>query len=198
MFAVALIETRIDYTIDQKLLDHWKFLPDDWDALAVVSNRNYECTKQKYVSIPDINNFGDYNSLLTSDWFWSHFLRYERVLICHCDSGLLRTGIEEFLEWDHVGAPWKFQQHGGNGGLSLRNPEVMHEICKNNTWALGRAYEDVWFSNIMFGTYDLAPRSVCEKFSVETIYKLGTLGYHNIKGYLPPREVENIMSQYLK
>lgn len=196
MYALALIETRINQRIDDKIHDHAYFLPDDWHKFAVVCERNHKETKLPYILIDEVNSFNDYNRILTKADFWNNFLEYERVLICQADSGLLREGIDEFLKWDYVGAPWKFQEHGGNGGLSLRNPKVMHEICLNHTWTLGMAYEDVWFSNIMYGNYDLAPRCVCETFSAETIYRLGTLGYHNIGGYLSSREVQNIMNQY--
>lgn len=196
MFALALIETRIVKGIDEKIEEHAQFLPDDWKQLAVVSPRNSHCSNKDRVIIPEVNSLQNYNAILTGQAFWRQFLDYGRVLICQMDSGLLRTGIEEFLEWDHVGAPWKFQQHGGNGGLSLRNPQVMHKLCTENHWNPGMAYEDVWFSNLMYGSYDLAPRVVCEKFSVETIYQLGTLGYHNIGGYLTHREVDKIMKQY--
>jgi hypothetical protein len=199
MYALALIETRIVDNMDRKLEDHAKFLPDDWHSRVVLSSRSFaNSSLYGSIIIPDVNNFSDYNRILTTVEFWGNFLDYDRVLICQMDSGLLKKGIEDFLEWDYVGAPWKFQHHGGNGGLSIRNPKVMHEICKNNRYSLGMAYEDVWFCNIMYGKYDLAPRTVCEKFSVETIYRLGTLGYHNISGYLSSREVQNIMSQYLK
>ena len=198
MFALALIETRVDHNIDTKINEHAKYLPENWHQIAVVSDRNRYCTKKGTGLISNINSLNDYNRILTRAKFWENFLDYDRVLICQMDSGLLRKGIEEFLEWDYVGAPWKFQRHGGNGGLSIRNPKVMHEICCTHVWTPGMAYEDVWFCNIMYGKYDLAPRAICEKFSVETIFQLGTLGYHNIDGYLTRREVKEIREQYLK
>ena len=198
MHCVALIETREHFQIDAKLQAHFDMLPDSFYPVALVANRNREPIEIfERLEIPEINSLTDYNRLLTRSEFWEKFLKYERVLICHCDSGILREGIEEFLDYDYVGAPWKFQQHGGNGGLSLRNPKVMHEICCTHKWSPGMAYEDVWFCNVMYGKYDLAPRAVCEKFSVETIYRLGTFGYHNIQGYLSRHEVDNIMYQYL-
>ena len=196
MFALALIETRIVTGMDKKIEDHARFLPDDWDQLAVVSNRSLDNTKKTKIVIPEVNSLKNYNRVLTDSCFWMLFMKYERVLICHMDSGLLRTGIEEFLPWDYVGAPWKFQHNGGNGGLSLRNPNVMIEICTKHKWNPGMAYEDVWYCNYMMGNYDLAPRAICEQFSVETIYRLGTLGYHNIKSYQTTSDVEKIINQY--
>jgi len=199
MNALILTETRRT-PITESLNRHLRFLPG-WDHVVVCSKDNQDMYDAKKVIVPPITPdryYRDYNMLFTQAGFWSNFLQYDRVIVCHQDSGLLRPGIEEFLEWDYVGAPWKFQQHGGNGGLSLRNPKIMYEICVNNHYSAGMAYEDVWFCNIMYGKYDLAPRAVCEKFSVETIYQLGTLGYHNIEKYLTNREVQNIIGQYLK
>lgn len=140
----------------------------------------------------------EYNLMLTSLDFWNIFKDYDRVLIFQHDSMLLRDGIDEFLKWDYIGSPWKFQQHGGNGGLSLRNPNRMIEVIKNRRWHGGDGNEDVYFSNEMKGTSGLAPRTECEKFSCETIFKLGTLGYHAIEQYLTPEQVNQIKTQYVQ
>jgi len=139
-----------------------------------------------------------YNSLLTTAHFWQEFFTYERILVFQHDSGLLRSGIEQFYPYDYVGAPWKFQEHGGNGGLSLRNPKVMAEICSRYPRQNKKENEDVYFSNAMFHHKigNLAPRSICEQFSVETIYRLGTLGWHAIDKYMSEKQVNDIMTQY--
>ena len=46
---------------------------------------------------------------------------------------LLKSGIEEFLKWDYIGAPWEKPKEGcfvGNGGLSLRTRDKMIEITE--------------------------------------------------------------------
>ncbi len=110
---------------------------------------------------------------------------------------MLRKGIEEFLEWDYIGAPWKFQEHGGNGGLSLRNPSVMFNICSvyNYNQSID-GYEDIWFSKYVKQDWNLAPREECSKFSCETIYQEGTLGVHAIDRYLTPEQCQKIKTQY--
>jgi len=77
---------------------------------------------------------------------------------------LLRTGIEEFYEWDYVGAPWKFQQHGGNGGLSLRNPKAMIEVIKRKPYKPEYGNEDLYICNVLkeMPEFKLAPREVRE------------------------------------
>lgn len=148
-----------------------------------------------------INSMRDYNALLLSKRLWRN-LNADRVLIFQHDSMLLKPGIEDFLEWDYIGAPWRFQSWGGNGGLSIRNPKTMMEIIDKGNWD-GQINEDVFISNEIEksrGTYyqmNLAPREQCEKFSVESIYKLGTIGYHAIDTWLTTSECESIRTQYL-
>jgi hypothetical protein len=176
-FAVSLIESRKDCFEIWK--SHERFLPD--------------CSLYIDTSVSSIKQ---YNELLTSLEFWNEF-EEDYILIIQHDSGILRTGIEEFYEWDYVGAPWKFQEHGGNGGLSWRSKEAMIWCINQKPWGPSLGNEDVYFSNLLKDSpFKLAPREVCERFSCESIYKEGTLGYHAIEKYLTPEQVTKIKTQY--
>lgn len=161
-----------------------------------------EGTEVLWESSLPIVNMHDYNKHLTDPKFWAEHCDVDRVLIFQHDSGLLRKGIEEFFDFDYCGAPWVFQLHGGNGGLSLRNPRIMLHICQQFPYR-GMAVhgnEDVYFSNIMHESKGcaglLAPREVCSKFSVESIYQLGTFGWHGIHKWLTPQQCNNVLNQY--
>lgn len=186
MNGAILIENRGDKNLMVRHAEATgKFIPDSW-GLEVWDHL-------------DIKSLHDYNRILTSKEFWKE-VPFEKVLIFQMDSTLLRPGIEEFLKYDYVGAPWKFQNHGGNGGLSLRTKDVMLDIIDSNPYK-GEAphgYEDVYFSNMLLtGKYGkLAPREVCKQFSCESIFELGTLGYHAIDKYLSYHECEMIKTQY--
>ncbi len=181
---VILVENRPGLSADA-IKNHIPFLPKDWRFI------HYNESK--------INSIEAYNILMTSKSFWDNFLYYDRVLIIQHDSALLRKGIEEFLEWDYVGAPWTFQESGGNGGLSLRNPLVMSNICNNYVYrAALEGNEDIWFSKLVAIEGKLAPRSVCSKFSCEAIYQEGTLGIHAIDRYLTLEQCQKIRNQYGK
>lgn len=148
----------------------------------------------------DLKTLSDYNRLLTSKEFWQG-IPFDKVLITQMDAEILRPGIEDFLEYDYVGAPWKFQQHGGNGGFSLRTKNSILDVIEYNPYKgeSVHGYEDVYFSNVLkqFPSYGkLAPREVCEKFSCESIFALGTLGIHAIDKYLKPDQCETIRKQY--
>lgn len=174
-----IIENRNISNLNSVIREHMKYLPD-WGFI------HYK---------PLIKNITDYNKLLTSLSFWES-VPFDKVLIFQHDSMILRPGIDEFLEWDYVGAPWKFQMHGGNGGLSLRSKKAMIETLSVHTWDQSKGNEDIFFSNNLIGK--LAPRCVCEKFSCETTYKLGTFGIHAIDKYLTEEEQSRILLQYIK
>lgn len=177
--AVVLIENRFDTT--KILLDHLFYLPEN----------------SKGYIFDNIKSIDEYNNLLTSVEFWNRF-EEENILIIQHDSALLKKGIEEFYEWDYVGAPWKFQQHGGNGGLSFRKKSAMIE-CVNRVPYINTPNnnEDIYFSNALtILNKKLAPREICEKFSCETIFKMETMGYHAIDRYLSEYECNLIKNQY--
>lgn len=179
-FCSIIIENR--FNVDQVIADHYRFLP----------KLNFPI----HLNIENIKTIEDYNKLLTSSNFWSG-IKEDKVIIFQHDSALLKPITYEFLEWDYVGAPWKFQEHGGNGGLSLRSKEAMLWCIDKQPWNPSLGNEDVYFSNLLKDSpYKLAPREVCEKFSCESIFKLGTIGYHAIDKYLTAEEVHQIKTQY--
>lgn len=199
--AIVIVETR-KIPLRNIIKNH---LQDGWQ-LVVFCGSNFDFVKEETKGLNaiihkvgvDINE-KYYNILLTSKAFWEA-LDYERVLIFQHDSGVLRKGIEEFLQWDYIGAPWKFQAHGGNGGLSIRNPKTMLEIISYTGYdqrVCGN--EDVYFCNYMKALRrNLAPREVCEKFSVESIFKLGTWGYHAIEKHFSKQLCNQIKTQYVQ
>lgn len=195
MIATCIIETRHFENLSRIIDDHLSKLPEN-DLFIFHGKHNkylFGNRKAKYQEVR-VETLRDYNTLLTSTVFWDRFLTYDHVLIFQTDSMILKEGIENFYPYDYVGAPWKFQYHGGNGGLSLRSPKVMYETLMRIPYNYGLGYEDVYFCNHMKGK--LAPRRVCEKFSVETIFQLDTLGYHAIENYLSKQQCDEIKNQY--
>lgn len=193
-YGAIIIETRIIPEIREIIDSHMQYLP--FDLVVYCSHFNEHLFKGlTSIIIPHINSLNDVNRLMTNPLFWEG-VPFDKVLNFQSDSRILRPGIEEFYEWDWVGAPWKFQDHGGNGGLSWRNVEAMENICKLVPYSPSYGYEDVYFCNAMKNSdYKLAPRDVCKKFSCETIFELGTLGCHAIENYFPDRAHE-IYNQY--
>lgn len=192
MNAAVITETR-NFN-PQIIRDHLGMLPDDFELVVFCGNnlrsfQEFDCKKYNV----SINNLNDYNRLLTSHFFWDKLQDYERVLIFQTDSKILREGMEDFYQWSYVGAPWKFQNKGGNGGLSLRDPKTSLQTINKTPYHFGLGYEDVYFSNHL---PNVAPRNECKKFSCETIFQLGTLGYHAIHNYMTNEQIKQIENQY--
>lgn len=178
--AAIIIDNRPG--LEPVIAAHKRFLPEDWAIY--------------WVKDLATGNAMAYNRLLTSSRFWKS-LPADKVLIFQHDSVLLKQGIAEFLEWDYVGAPWKFQEHGGNGGLSIRDTKAMLKVVETFTWDPMQGNEDVWFCNKLKELdMKLAPREVCARFSCEAIFQMGTLGYHQIESHLGIEECNLIKTQY--
>ena len=185
MIKGAVIVENRDIDVPSIIERHKKFLPESWEVI--------------HISDDSVKTRHDYNKLLTTRSFWEK-IPFDKVLIFQWDSGLLRKGIEDFLYWDFIGAPWNWRESGGNGGLSLRTKDTMLKIIDHAAFdqAVSEGYnEDIYFcDNIEKIGGKLAPRSVCEVFNVKTVYKIGTLGYHAIDKFHSPEQIETIINQY--
>lgn len=206
--AACIIETRTNVDIISVLDRHFKYLPEDTELFIMTPHKDTVLKKYKtvtFINDIEIRNIYDYNRLLTDPYFWVRFFSFDRVLIFQHDSGILRPGIEEFFPYDYVGAAWNWNQnHGGNGGISLRNPRTMFRIAAQKLWDMNPINEDVFFCNELYATnkYDsplgLAPINICNLWGTETIHQLGTLTYHAIDKYQTRAQVQKIMEQYTK
>lgn len=153
----------------------------------------------------------------TTEEFWKGLFDYERILHIHRDTKILRKGIEEYLEYDYIGAPcYNFIGDNTiqNGALCIRNPRTMEYICRMHGWktdlyemmAAGQYSsasffaEDIFFCvrMIKYRIGNLAPLNVAKKFACEVKFELGTFGYHAISRYLTKEEVYKINNQYNK
>jgi len=185
----VIVENR-KLNIPEIVERHKRFLPSDWQIIHL---------KYDFIKTQD-----DYTNLFTSIEFWQS-LPFDKILIFQHDSGLLRTGIEEFLQYDYVGAPFHTPNahgangKGGNGGLSLRGKDAMIKVIQNISFDKHiDHHEDFYFSKYVDRFGNLAPKNICEKFSLEGIFKLGTLGYHQIEQFLSEDEIDSVMTQYWK
>lgn len=92
------------------------------------------------------------------------------------------TSLNDFLEWDWIGAPWYADiSYGGNGGLSLRKVSKILKVLGNERRATGdQQLEDLWLSwRIMLLEGSTIPHANMSKtFSVESVWYNEPLGYH--------------------
>ena len=194
--AAVIVDTR-RLSLYQVITEHLFYLPK-YTKLYIFSsedNRHLEEMLNCEFHVVEVNDIRGYNKLLKSKNFWNK-IKEENILIFQEDSRLLREGIEEFYKYDYIGATWDFYPFVGNGGLSFRHKSAMLkvlEICNPEN----DINEDVYFAwgcNVL--KLNLAPVNVANKFSCETQFHLGTLGYHAIEKYLPLEQVNEIKKQY--
>lgn len=203
-YALVILETRDLVGLCPVIDNHLKFTPKDWDLVVFGSAQNEQTLEKNYpkaihYDVACTNLTADkYNQILTSKYFWEFLLPYDRVLIFQHDSKLLREGIEQFIKWDYIGAPWgHFNLIGGNGGLSIRNPQKMLEVVmKYKYHAPAHGNEDVYFcKHLPMVGAKIAPRDIAMQFSVETIFFPKPIGIHAADKHLKKEEYESIIKQ---
>jgi mannosyltransferase OCH1-like enzyme len=143
-----------------------------------------------------------YNNFLLTKEFWN-LVNGEKILIYQEDSFIFKNNIDDFLEWDYIGAPFKMDcvqgNNVGNGGLSLRNKSKMIEIIEKvplttvdisqlkqvvkrymTNSHLDNIPEDIYFSTYLqkTGLGKVADFESAKKFSSETIWNEESFGMH--------------------
>jgi hypothetical protein len=125
--------------------------------------------------------------------FWRR-IKGEKVLIFQSDAILLREGIDEFLEYDYIGAPWlkpKENSYVGNGGLSLRTRDVILEISMTNK-IKEVIWEDIYFVKCLKGR-GVADIETAKRFSMEDVYSPNPLGVHYPIKYIEPELLKKVL-----
>ena len=156
--------------------------------------QNWNNVQLENLEIDDLSGIL-YNDMLKTTKFWET-IPTENVLIFQTDTILRRFGIDEFISYNYVGAPWIRYREGkivGNGGLSFRKKSRMLEITNQFS------DEEITMEDIYFCKYlkdeDIAPYDVAKKFSVEDIYYENPLGLHQPK--IEPNKLKKILNELL-
>lgn len=143
------------------------------DALKQVQNVKYTNIQKADLTIRD------YNVLMTSSWFYDK-IDHEVFVIFQTDSCLLQTGLDRFIGYDYIGAPWPHMENRvGNGGFSLRTKSFCLDVCKRFPWK--NENEDVYFhihaikTNAKLPDFKTACAFSCENIVTKTL----PLGVHN-------------------
>ena len=185
-------------------------LGNRWCHTIVCGNLNYELIVNVCKTISSKINIikihvdnmtqSEYSKFLTTMEFWN-LLKGEKVLIYQEDSIIFKNNIQEFIEYDFVGAPFLKSNNDtpncvGNGGLSLRTRSKMIEVIskfsakeyKYNTSTLEYMNyvnldfppEDVYFSKCMQEQFIgiVANWDVANNFSSEIVFNKNSFGGH--------------------
>jgi len=205
-YTAVLIEPRSHHVMSLVLHNFAKNLSDEWNILILHGNLNIEYVNniitnelQEHKSRITTKNLHtdnlkteEYNDLLKSEYFYQ-YIPTETFLIFQTDTLIIekyKEMINEFLEYDYVGAPWsetylpEFGLHEynavGNGGLSLRKKSKMLEILEKNkeTELFKKMNEDICFSLQKNVEVKKPGFEKSKQFSIETIFSEKSFGIH--------------------
>lgn len=210
LYEAVLIEFRnfphIEFLIRNAIFK----LGPDWSHTIICGNLNYDMVETICKNISsniniikvDIDNMTqtEYSEFLTTMDFWN-LLKGEKILIYQEDSIIFKNNIQEFIDYDFIGAPFLKNSNDtpnsvGNGGLSLRSKSIMMEVikkidpisCNYNSSTLDYMKfvnlefppEDVYFSKCMQENIIglVADWDVAYQFSSETVFNENSFGAH--------------------
>jgi len=140
----------------------------------------------------------EYSSIIKSAYIYD-YIKTEHFLIFQNDTLILKEHkdlINDFLQYDYVGAPWKMDHCVGNGGLSLRRKSKMLEIINKNSNPRVDIHEDIYFSycnNVDLFKPDF---ETAKRFSQETVFNEVSFGVHKPWQYLEPNEWDYLTNRY--
>lgn len=147
----------------------------------------------------------DYCELLTNPNFWDLFRDSKRTLIFQADTGIRKNRILRYLEYSYIGAPWGSAPkpldswiHIGNGGLSLRDPVIMKEVCHQFAYkSQDIAVEDLYFSQRVANMdHSIWPeKQIAGGFAFEhELLDPDPMGFHQIYNWHPQNVLDPLLS----
>ncbi len=163
-----LIENRPFPFLAPLMLHFMSVVPPDWRFRFMGSNESVESVNQSVAIrqqvtagkldltyIPSNMSTASQELIsrfLTNLWLYDTVLQpAEWLLVFQSDSILCansRQNLNDFLEYDWVGAPWNPSgRFGGNGGLSLRRVSSIIEILQDQVRVNDSEPEDVWLTD---------------------------------------------------
>jgi len=191
--AAIIVESRPTYFLPMVLRNTMFFLGPSWNLYIVCGKlselfkrRTIEACCVPLIKMDNVDNLttSQYNDLLTDRKFWEVFTE-EKLLIFQSDCILAGSNIDEFIQYDFIGAPSGRlgDQFMMNGGLSLRTRSKMIE-CMTRAAMFGDQMEDVYFLQALRQNGGTLPDfDTALRFSVESLYKYHPVGVHGTDKY---------------
>lgn len=200
-YTAIFIETRQHPAIYFVLKNALENLSEEWSITIYCGNLNHEyilnivnnkLEKYKHRICPirmSINtlSINEYSKLLCTNLDFYNTIQTEMFLIFQTDSMIFpryKDQINEFLQYDYVGASWDKGCLGvatnasvGNGGLSLRRKSKMIEIMKAVPYD-NDLPEDAYFCNNKIINLHVPSKQEAMRFSVESMFHPESFGCH--------------------
>ncbi|KAE9379393.1 hypothetical protein N431DRAFT_364588, partial [Stipitochalara longipes BDJ] len=207
----VIIETRPVRTLIPLILHFASVLGPEWPILfftraSVVSTlaafghgsqpfkRMVQSGQIKIIELPTEPDLGKYlglSNFLASEWFWTQMGSAEYMLNFQSDSILCANSgrkVEDFFDYDFVGAYHPWVSGAFNGGLSLRNVAMARKVVSMynisddvDAGTDDGLYEDVWFCNKMKGLDARFPsEEKASEFAIDMTWSERPLGIHGL------------------
>ncbi|MCK5361007.1 MAG: hypothetical protein KAJ95_10300 [Gammaproteobacteria bacterium] len=185
--------------------------PENWDYLKKLT-KDWGTVRFHDLQAENLSTI-QYNSLKKNADTWKK-ISAEHICWVELDCLLCRPGIDEFIEWDYVGAPWRTKMaispncRVGNGGLSLRSRSAMLRIADETK--VGHPIpnpsviytEDLYFcinmqlcNQVMPGTFKIPDVETAARFCVESVFSPSPLGLHKTWKYFFPHQIEEFLGK---
>jgi hypothetical protein len=211
-YEAVFVEFRILPHIELIIRNAILKLGSKWAFTIVCGNKNVEFVTNMCKSISDnikiikydVDNMTqeEYSNVLMTREFWELF-NGGKILIHQEDTLMFKTNIDDFIEYDYIGAPFPSNSNDtpnrvGNGGFSLRSKQKMIEVitkCNINDLTINSSTvdymtyrkltippEDVYFSKNLqeFNIGTVANWTVASSFSSEAVFNKDSLGCHKL------------------
>jgi len=129
----------------------------------------------------DTMRASEYSTLLCKHLTIYNEIHTDYFLLFQTDTMLFpryKDRLNDFFQYDYVGAPWNNDRFGGvgNGGLSLRKKSKMLEILETVTYS-GEP-EDIYFCNNILVDLHRPTMEQAKRFSVEEVFYPQSFGCH--------------------
>lgn len=193
-YTAVLIETRKHKALEFVIRNFLTTLSDEWDFLFFCGNTNKVFFTELLESFTEYRNrirlielaidtlsWTDYNRYVSTSRSFYKEIHTEHFLLFQTDTMLFpryKHQIQDFFQYDYVGAPWNNDRFGGvgNGGLSLRRKSKMLEIMDTVTYC-GEP-EDIYFCNNILVHMHRPTMEEAKRFSVEEVFYPTSFGCH--------------------
>lgn len=212
---IAMIEPRSHPHLATVLGNALRFLGPDWGVHLFCGRNNRGFAEELsadlgevVIEMLDVDDLSvvEYNTLKKQPHIWRS-ISAENILWMEPDCILRRRGIEEYMEFDYIGAPWRPEFalspscQVGNGGLSFRKRSAMLRIAENaNPSHRLILPEDAYFvlhmhmcNRLEPGAFRLPDPGVASSFAVESVFHPDPLGLHKTWRYLPLDQVRSLL-----
>lgn len=214
-YTAVIIEPREHPALEFVLQNFNDNLSDEWQFVVFHGNKNIKYTqnicdkvfkndKVKLVNLGIDNlTISEYSGLFYNNILYDN-IPTETFLIFQTDSIICskhKDTINDFLEYDYVGAPWE-NGNVGNGGLSLRKKSKMLEIVKKcKIIKEGDKYvaEDlIFFNGCNLVELNKPNFDQAKEFSLESIYNEKSFGLHKAYAYLDTNKIGEWCPEIIK